>query len=326
MRYLLMAGPLLVVIAGAVFWFLNGGPARGEERGFSLQFPVDCLLGQTCWIYQYPDQDPSSGWQDYRGGRMSYDNHKGTDIGVEDIDELPYGIPVLAARDGVVLRTRDGVADRVVTEETRAAVTQIGCGNAVVIGHGEGWTTIYCHLLKGSLLVKSDQKVKAGQPIAFMGLSGLTEFPHLEFQVRKNNQVIDPTAESLWADAKIRESYGPVILHAGFATQGPTLPEIIAGGHEPETLSQGAGGNLLFYATVLGAAPGQSIEMTLKGPNGRILAEDTSQVDRPQILRTLWLGVRDIASRAPGNYTGEARLSVKGAPATGKTSTVELLP
>jgi len=43
-----------------------------------------------------------------------------------------------------------------------------------------------------SITVKPNQKVKAGEKIAEVGLSGLTEFPHLHFGIIKNKKVIDP--------------------------------------------------------------------------------------------------------------------------------------
>ena len=65
-------------------------------------------------------------------------------------------------------------------------------GNAVVITHADGFDTIYAHLRKGSVAVKKGDSVKRGQRIGSVGLSGLTEFPHLHFEVRFNRSVTDP--------------------------------------------------------------------------------------------------------------------------------------
>ncbi len=56
------------------------------------------------------------------------------------------------------------------------------CGNGVVIAHAGGWETQYCHMAQGGLAVKPDQPVTTGQTLA-VGLSGLTEYPHLHFTV-----------------------------------------------------------------------------------------------------------------------------------------------
>jgi len=213
-----------------------------------------------------------------------------------------------------------------VTEETRAATSRIGCGNAVVLDHGAGWTTVYCHMMEGSLLVSDGARVRAGDPLGFVGLSGLTEFPHLEFQVRHRGVLRDPTAEGLWEDdGPVRDAYGPVILHVGFATTAPRTDRIIAGDHEPATLDRESG-DFLFYATILGAAPGQNVGFTLTGPDGTTLAEDIVAVDRPQILRTNWIGLRDIRRLEPGSYRGTVTLTDADGNRLERSTEVRLTP
>lgn len=65
-----------------------------------------------------------------------------------------------------------------------------GYGNAVIVDHGGGITTLYGHT-EGFYIVNG-QAVQKGQPIAAVGSTGLSTGPHLHFEVRKDGEPIDP--------------------------------------------------------------------------------------------------------------------------------------
>lgn len=100
-------------------------------------------------------------------GRM----HKGIDIGIKMNDTIR------AAFDGKV---------RLTNYEAK------GYGNYVIIRHPNGLETVYGHLNKA--LVKPDQVVKAGQPIALGGNTGRSTGPHLHFETRFMGYAINPSA------------------------------------------------------------------------------------------------------------------------------------
>ncbi|WP_373897257.1 peptidoglycan DD-metalloendopeptidase family protein [Haloimpatiens sp. FM7315] len=100
-----------------------------------------------------------------RNGKM----HKGIDIA------SPMNTPIYAAYDGVV--TFSG--------------WQQGYGNIVIINHGNGFETRYGHC--NSLIAKKGDKIKKTQLIAKVGSTGRSTGPHLHFEIRKNDQAIDPT-------------------------------------------------------------------------------------------------------------------------------------
>ena len=64
------------------------------------------------------------------------------------------------------------------------------CGKSVIIDHGAGIYTQYCHLSK--IFVKNGERVKKAQIIALSGASGRVSGPHLHFSVFANQTRIDP--------------------------------------------------------------------------------------------------------------------------------------
>jgi len=65
-------------------------------------------------------------------------------------------------------------------------------GNLIEIDHGFGFVTRYAHLSSFVNKLKVGQEVKRGELIGFTGNSGLTEGPHLHYEVLVNNRPIDP--------------------------------------------------------------------------------------------------------------------------------------
>lgn len=96
--------------------------------------------------------------------------HKGLDI------PAPGGTPITAAKDGIVL----------------IASWVNGYGITVVIDHGNGTWTWYAHTKDGGLAVKEGDEVKRGQKIAEVGSTGNSTGNHLHFEVRVNEEAVDP--------------------------------------------------------------------------------------------------------------------------------------
>lgn len=88
----------------------------------------------------------------------------------------PTGTPVLAVGDGQVI----------------AATYQRGGGNYVKIKHNGVYTTAYLHLSKFGKGIRSGVYVKQGDVIGYVGSTGLSTGPHLDFRFYKNGQAINP--------------------------------------------------------------------------------------------------------------------------------------
>ncbi len=311
-------------MASLLLWVLHSGagaagPGPIETDGLTL--PLRCTLGETCWIANYVDVDPSPGSQDFRCQPRAYDGHDGVDIAIRDLATMRAGVPVLASAPGIVRNIRDGLDDAAATDAAaRARVKSRECGNGVVIEHENGWETQYCHLRHGSVQVRPGAKVARGAPIGLVGLSGATEFPHLHLTVRHNGIVIDPftgqagsgcgvAGAPLWRpDQQVR--YEEVALYnAGFSGGPPDIEQIRQTGRDepPFTVTSPA---LVLWVDMLGVQAGDTVRIAITGPDGERVVEQQQTVERTQARRYAFAGRRNAQGRwQPGIYRGEAVLT-----------------
>ena len=94
--------------------------------------------------------------------------HAGIDLGVD------YGTPIHAADSGVVVYSG----------------WMFGYGNAVIVDHGGGISTLYGH--NQSLAVSEGQSVSKGSVIAYAGSTGNSTGPHCHFEVDVNGSPVNP--------------------------------------------------------------------------------------------------------------------------------------
>jgi hypothetical protein len=67
-----------------------------------------------------------------------------------------------------------------------------GYGNAIIVNHGGGMSTLYGHL--SAIDVQRGQPVEAGQQIGKMGSTGHSSGSHLHFEIRKGDEKINPAS------------------------------------------------------------------------------------------------------------------------------------
>jgi murein DD-endopeptidase MepM/ murein hydrolase activator NlpD len=138
--------------------------------------PIFNLFDRTGGGRHYSQRVTRKTARDFRGGRLSYDEHDGTDF------VCPIGTPLTAAAPGTVVMIRD---------------RWLRGGLTIAVDHGDGTTTQYTHCAKALLPI--GERVERGQPIALSGAAGydLVQFfpfipPHIHFMVWIAGRPIDP--------------------------------------------------------------------------------------------------------------------------------------
>lgn len=227
-----------------MFILLTCLPSLSTAEDIGFAWPASCVPGLDCagehFRIGYPDV--SGIGLSFACSKPGYTGHQGTDIVVSSVEQ---GVQSLAAADGVVRWTKDGLFDhcpneseRDCDEQRKSELTQsdvkgatlgFNAGNFVVIEHklnGMRYLTLYAHLRKGSLKVASGQKVSRGDQLAEVGSSGNSQVPHLHFGVYKAEgamyRPIDPwrgscnsSSTGLWASTPPYRSEGLLLAHPG---------------------------------------------------------------------------------------------------------------
>ena len=295
---------------------------------FELALPVACDLGDDCYIQQYMDHDPSPAATDFTCGPLVYDGHSGTDIAVENRAQMQAGVAVLAASPGTVKGRRDGVPDFAPSTDGQE------CGNGVVVDHGGGWETQYCHLRQGSILVQVGQAVDTGTALGLVGQSGQAEFPHLHLSVRRNGVNVDPFAPDATNDCEKPDGPGlwqPPITYAPGGIIGigisPAVPEYdaIKTGLGSPNLSKTVPA-LVVWVYLYGGRAGDALLLDITGPQGVVITERVLlEKTQAQLFRAVGRKLK-AAAWPPGTYTGTAKLLRAGTEISDETVEIDIKP
>ena len=291
-------------------------PAAAQD--FQLGLPIDCALGETCYIQNYVDHDPSEAASNFQCGTLTYDTHKGTDFGLPSLAAMEAGVDVVASASasasatGTVRGVRNDMRDVLFTPDLEGEINGRDCGNGIVIAHADGWETQYCHMKEGSIAVLSGDYVEAGDFLGEVGLSGRTQFPHVHISVRRDGAVIDPFApegltscdepalSSLW-NVPINTPAGG-LLNIGFANTVPEYASIKAGTASAQTLTHDA--PIVLWAFAFGSRVGDTITISFEGPDGPLFQTD-DVLDRQQALFMRAGGLNPPENGWPsGSYSG----------------------
>ena len=208
-------GMTVPLIAGGAALAFSGGGTPGYGSSFG---------GRNMGSGKYANNLISAGYgaREAQGGNWSSTGgvHQGTDFNVDS------GTPVIAVKDGVVSNT----------------TLSADYGQAVVIDHEGGYSSVYAHL--SNKQVSPGTRIIQGQEIGKSGKSGNATGPHLHYEVWKGpNNPVDP--------AELKGAGLPVGGGASATqTMGVSTGNVLAGVVNAQDVlggvSTGSGGSMSF--------------------------------------------------------------------------------
>ena len=146
--------------------------AQGVDK--NLDTLVKFFEDKTYRLATTPSIFPANGWM-----TSAFGKRKDPFTGMEEFHD---GVDVAASQGSPIYATADGYVHKIATEKTG--------GKVIILNHGGGVTTVYCHLSEFN--VKVGQKVKREDVIGFVGQTGKTIGPHVHYEVRLNGKAVNP--------------------------------------------------------------------------------------------------------------------------------------
>lgn len=147
---------------------------RANRNALELQKLLSTLSQQKSLLSSIPSASPVDGWiTSGFGPRISpftgqKTMHKGIDVAA------PMGTAIYAPADGVVIFSG----------------AKAGFGNFIMIAHGYGVVSRFGHNAQN--MVQPGQKVKRGDQIGTVGMTGRSTGPHLHYEILVNGRYEDP--------------------------------------------------------------------------------------------------------------------------------------
>jgi murein DD-endopeptidase MepM/ murein hydrolase activator NlpD len=99
----------------------------------------------------------------------------------------PTGTPIVAAGNGTVIK----------------AARESGYGNRVEVQHANGYVTTYNHMSGFARGMNEGARVRQGQVVGYLGMTGLATGPHLHYEVMLNDKQINPMSAKIATGQKL---------------------------------------------------------------------------------------------------------------------------
>jgi hypothetical protein len=253
---------------------------------------------------------------------------------------MAHEVAILAPASGRVLRSRDGEPDSIVggVGEQQALVGR-ECGNGIVLDHGDGWQTQYCHMKEGSLKVRPGQEVERGETLGFIGASGLAQFPHVHITFRNKNGVVDPETglamgagcvadpkkrASLW-DSQARtwfQAADRLTIDVGLTGAVRPHDQLVREGMPPALrLGDGA---VVGWGWFVNLSKGDRVRIVIRRPDGETLIDHTSKpLAGPKATYSEFAGRKSAVE--PGRYSLAVKILREGSVVEARTRAVEAI-
>ena len=152
-------------------------------------------------------------------------------------DQYTYiGSDLLAAADGTVVKTRDGLPNETPNlPPQNVKLPQDYVGNSVVIQIAPDRYAIYAHIDPGTITVKVGDKVKVGDVIGKLGSSGNSTAAHLHFAITDKEDFLASTSIPFVIDSyTLQGNIDPQNLTTPGANDGPPVLTVV-GPATPQT-------------------------------------------------------------------------------------------
>jgi murein DD-endopeptidase MepM/ murein hydrolase activator NlpD len=135
----------------------------------------------------------------------TYRPHLGVDYAA------PSGTPVQAIGDGTVIFAAYGRQE----------------GRMIKVRHNSTYTSYYLHLSRFAKGIKKGARVAQGQVIGYVGSTGLSTGPHLDFRIKKHKSFVNPMKIKSEPAAPVNPAY----LHAFKETRDRMMNRLVAASH-----------------------------------------------------------------------------------------------
>ncbi|HUR82466.1 MAG TPA: peptidoglycan DD-metalloendopeptidase family protein [Thermoanaerobaculia bacterium] len=147
---------------------------RSDRLNKDLSQLEERFVAQSRMLSSTPSIAPVRGiLTDGFGGRSDPFTHEAGNHNAIDISSA-IGQPVRSPADGIVVK----------------AEWASGYGNVIYVSHGYGYSTRYGHL--SAFNVRPGARVKRGEILGYVGSTGRSTGPHLHYEVRVNNNPVNP--------------------------------------------------------------------------------------------------------------------------------------
>lgn len=281
-----------------------------KSYAMEIMFPINCKLGENCFISKYVDHFFDKTVQkDFRcRSSVTSTNNKGTGIKVSE-SFYRTGVPVYAVADGIVVKKRDSIPDkRIMSAEEAQKASITGYGNVILIEHEDDYATLYAHLQLNSIPYKIGDQIKKGDQIGVIGLSGLTEYPHLNFEVYHRDQIMDPFTgtkqnnicdldieNTLWDDRFMRQysAYSDTkISDSGFTDIIPTKETYKEISNTLQQLTPDTK-QLIFWINAQAVEQGDEIVLSLFDTDGNLMIRKAKRFEESHANYLFSLGKKE---------------------------------